>query len=77
MRIKVHCDANRGVTEALAGNLRMDTGGQHMGRASVSQIVKVYARQRLVLGEQQKPLVGDGSWLQGTTIGLRNDKSAI
>ena len=77
MRIKVHCDANLGVTEALAGNLRMDTGGQHMGRVSVSQIVEVYARQRLVLGEQQKPLVGDGSWLQGTTIGLRNDKSAI
>ncbi len=48
-----------------------------MGRASVSQIVEVYARQRLVLGDEQKPLVGDGSWLQGTTIGLRNDKSAI
>jgi hypothetical protein len=48
-----------------------------MGRVSVPQIVEANARQRLVVRQQLMPLVSDGSRLQGTAIGLGNDKSVV
>ena len=48
-----------------------------MGRVSVPQIVEANARQRLVVRQQQMPLVGDGSRLQWAAIGLGNDKSVV
>lgn len=77
MRIEVHGDPNLRVPKAFASDLGVYAGGQHMGCVSVAQIVETNARQRLVLREQQVPLVREASRLQGATIGLSNDKSFV
>jgi hypothetical protein len=43
----------------------------------MAQIVEANARQRLMLREQQMSLMGDGSRLQGPSVGLRHDKGVI
>ncbi len=48
-----------------------------MSGVRVPQIMKANAGQRLVLCEQQLPLVRDGSRLQGTTVRLSNDESLV
>ena len=47
-----------------------------MGSVGVPQIVKANARQRLVVREQQIPLMGDCSRLQGTTTAGATTKAS-
>ena len=77
MRIQVHRDPDLRVSEALAGNLRMDARGQHVGRVRVPQVVETNARQRLVDRQQLVPLLRDGSRLQRPAIRLGNNKRVV
>jgi hypothetical protein len=77
VRIQIHRDPDLRVPEALAGDLGMHAGRQHVGRVRVSQVVEANARQRLGVRQQLMPLVGDGSRLQRAAVGLGNDKGVV
>ena len=66
-------DADRGVPQALARHLRMETGGQHRRGVSVPKIVEPHPRQP-DLGDQDLPLMGRGARLNGFAILARVDE---
>src|SRR5262245_28679799 len=76
MTVEVERDADLGMPQSLAGDLRVNAGSEQMSGVGVTEIVEAEPLQ-FGLPDQFHPLMGDEGRLQWAGIGLGADERIL